>query len=198
MSLGILSLLFLFLGDNDNVNSPGEGLAQMDDTGFDIEQQQLREKAKEEEERKRKLREGMEQELKRQRDALKHIAVAATAHDKYEQGMLSLANILMTNLNGSYWDTVATQAARGAQEYQTALERSGAKDQHAEHDRTMRQLAKEAKKLKTTLNGKYWTSTHGGKKLKYRRRKTKKMGNRKHKKTMRRKGKRRNRRTKKR
>ena len=40
--------------------------------------------------------------------------------------------------------------------------------------------------------------THGGKKLKYRRRKTKKMGNRKHKKTMRRKGKRRNRRTKKR
>ena len=40
--------------------------------------------------------------------------------------------------------------------------------------------------------------TYGGKKLKYRRRKTKKMGNRKHKKTMRRKGKRRNRRTKKR
>tara|TARA_Y100000389_G_C17250830_1_gene408004 strand:- start:309 stop:731 length:423 start_codon:yes stop_codon:yes gene_type:complete len=140
----------------------------------------------------------MEQELERQKEALKDIAGAAEAHKKYESEMRRLANLLMTNLNGSYWDTVATQAAREAKEYQVALERSGAKAAHTEHDKKMRKLANEAKKLKTTLNGNYWNPGKGGKKLKYRRRKTKKMGNRKHKKTMRRKGKRRNRRTKKR
>ncbi len=75
--------------------------------------------------------------------------------------------------------------------------------ENARHFQTMTELNNEANKLISTLNGNYWKikgtrARRGGKKLKYRRRKTKKMGNRKHKKTMRRKGKRRNRRTKKR
>ena len=107
MSLGILSLLFLFLGDNENVTSPGEGLAHMDDPWFKIEQQQLREKAK--------------QELERQKDALKHIEKAAAAHDKYERGMRLLANKLKTTLNGSYWDDeTLREAEEQAQEYQDA------------------------------------------------------------------------------
>mgnify|MGYP001330136272 CR=1 FL=1 len=189
MSLGILSLLFLFLGDNENVNYPGNGMADMDDAGFDIEQEQLRARARE--------------ELERQRDALKHIAVAAEAHAKYESNMRRLANTLKTTLNGSYWDDAILNKAeeQAAQEYQKeykkALEKSGAKAAHTKHDKKMRNLANEARILISTLNGKYWQNG-GGKKLKYRRRKTKKMGNRKHKKTMRRKGKRRNRRTKKR
>ena len=60
-----------------------------------------------------------------------------------------------------------------------------------------KRLQRAEQKTSSSL-GHYWNPAHGGKKLKYRRRKTKKMGNRKHKKTMRRKGKRRNRRTKKR